>query len=311
MTTTLKITKLKENSVFQINRNNINKIIRKYSFSSFENEREMLMETNHEKIISKILAQTAVQFTKLQPMIFEDELTPIRRVQDCLADNIQEFYKKISFEQISNEEVSKIFFKNNSTFHMQDNIFEFCNILKRVILKVIENKNKNIDKDLMIREFLDMKQTDQLHVKFINIRIKHAVELYQIIEEYSYDDEVEKNMPNDFKETSKKKIKLKFEFQPNLYRLMIRYLKIFVVRYINTKKLEKEFPDLPNVRIGKIFKTSSIQLLNFQYIFQTEKVIQKDKSLFKLLERTLKKIPVRCRYIYTYIKQLKDRMIRG
>ena len=184
---------------------------------------------------------------------------------------------------------------------MNDTSFEWYQVLKNLISTISDYSN--VDRDSRLRELL--RTLDSNDTEILDCKLMHVVDVFQKIEELSYEDAKEKSMSGSFKaKVDPKKLGkvLGSRVDPRVQRLVLKYLKLFVVRYLNNSRLAVS---VAGERIGKVLRRDDVPLLALDFLEDNQLVDTEEKKIYHQARDFLVGIRLDCRCIYDLIKELE------
>ena len=183
---------------------------------------------------------------------------------------------------------------------MDDIKFEWHKILKKLISSIDEHRD--LDEDSPIGNYLSSSK-DKVS-KLLEIKLIYVVDIFQRIEEISYKDSIEKNMSDQYrKEIDFKEKEIVPEKTPNsakVRRLVLKFLKLFVVRYLNNNTLDKKDKEKP---IGALLSGGDVGLLEFGFL-KSKLVESGHKKIYERAKEVLLGLGQKCEHINELIKHL-------
>lgn len=302
----IRFTRLESKPLFRIDAKTVNQIIRSNSWASTDEYRKIRMEVDIDKIQREIGRQLLKGKARVYDSLDESELVPVRHIENSLGSHIDRFYSKIQFREFSNPEEDRVrglFEDNSSSEGMDDQLFEWFQVLKQVIIETCGRDD--VDSETKIKS-MDSAWRSKTGTIF-DFELKFVMEIFERIEESSYDDSTEKTMSDNYKKEYSRGFKGRkgvadcVRDQKTL-RFVLKYLKLFVVRYLNTNQLES----VERESIGKVLQ-NKVQLLDLAYLDNNALISPRVSEFYSSLRTVLFSISIRCEYIYEFIKYLTEK----
>ena len=104
----LLLTNINEEGLFKLSKEDLNKMVRKYSFSSVGKHKIKRIQRNEDKIFQKIEERVFARFHPIETRLKPHEKIPFRHIHFYIGDMISTFYQKISFQTYSHQESEEL-----------------------------------------------------------------------------------------------------------------------------------------------------------------------------------------------------------
>ena len=321
----LKMTNITKSQMARMSEKEIEEIISKYSYNDpnhLSQSKFIIDIDNISKKIFESLCKNSFMIQKLD----EDDYLKLKFVGDQVSKYIEKFYAKIGYSQMTVNQKKNIDNKFDQILKDEgkydaDMLYEWEKILRQVIINVTESESTSIDRECYIEDFLDVLFDENQNKKVNNIyvlKLADVIPTYHRIETYIYESSVQNTIDSKYK-GSDQKIKKQFKkFVKTIndrYRERVSmYLKLFVNRFLDTGKLEKQLEKkdkksgtpITERQIGQLFKNEYVTIVDFKYISEDNKQLWND---YDMIRNLIQKIEIKCEYIIKLIEYIDDAKI--